>query len=115
MTKYLLALSLSTVALAEDDEISRRGFFTKLRDSYLQGRYTSNERRLAERREAQKAHRRAVRDRNIRKLVDGLSKRLQRGPSNIKLGIVVGVGLVVWLCYKGSIGCDGKEDDRRRS
>ena len=113
VTVLVVASTFPVTLLSNDEKIDRRNFFTKIRDAYIQGRYEKNEQRIADRKEAEKMRRRAVRERNIRTLIDGVSRRLKRGPSYIKVSVFLGVGLVVWLCHKGSVGCDGKEDKQR--
>lgn len=107
-----LAFLLVPIPALSEDNMDRRGFFTKLRNSYLEGRYGKVEQRMLQRKQKEKAKRVKIRDRHIRKLVDGLSRRLRHKPSAIKFYAIAGLGMVVWLCYKGSIGCDGKDDDK---
>lgn len=99
---------VTTSAMGE--ETTRRGFFKKLRDNYIAGRLeaaaTKEEKRIIERRENEKLRRRAVYERNVKTLVDGISKRLRQRSGHIKLVIVGSVALIIWLCHKGSIGCD---------
>ena len=106
--KVLLLLSLF---LLGNEEITRRNFFEKLRIAYHEGRGTKEEKRIIKRRIKDKARRQKLFDRNVKTLIDGIAKRLRHKPSAVKFYAVAGVGIVVWLCYKGSIGCDGKEDD----
>ena len=108
--KYLLVLLTVVLVGSTDDEIDRRGFFKKIRDAYVEGRMTANEKRIAERRAQEKVRRRYWFERNINKLTDGLSKRLQRGPSYIKVAVLGGVVLTIWLCHRGSVGCDRDND-----
>ena len=96
--------------LANNDKTDRRGFFKKLKDAYVEGRLSANERRIADRKEAEKMRRRQVFERNIKSLVDGLSKRLKHRRSTVTVVVIGGVALVVWLCHKGSVGCDGQQD-----
>ena len=115
---WLVAGFFLTVPIhAKDKQIDRRGFFTKIRDSYLQGRLEAatrkEEKRIIERKQAEKMRRRVIFERNVKTLVGGLSKRLKRGPSYIKVAVIGGVILVVWLCHKGSVGCE--HDDETNS
>lgn len=95
-------------------ETTRRSFFKNLRDNYIAGRLEAatkkEERKILESKQAEKIRRRAVFERNIKTLVDGFSRRLKRGPGHIKLLVVGGVVLVIWLCHKGSIGCDNTKE-----
>lgn len=107
ITKLSCALLLfATSAISEDNRHNRRSFFGKIRDAYIQGRFEANEKRVIERKEAEKMRRRAVFERNVKSLVDGLSRRLKRGPNQFKLIVVGGVILIIWLCHRGSVGCD---------
>lgn len=105
-----LVLVLTTIydvgwGAPKDEEIDRRGFFKKIRDAYLEGKASKNEKRIIERKEFEKLRRRAVFERNVKAIVDGISKRLKHRRSNFALVVVGSVVLVVWLCHKGSMGC----------
>lgn len=110
----ILLLTTLVFVIGNNNKTDRRGFFKKLRDNYVAGRLeaatTKEEKRILERKQSEKIRRRAVFERNVKTLVDGFSRRLRRGPGHIKLLVVGGVVLVIWLCHKGSIGC---ERDRR--
>lgn len=107
ITKLSCALLLffATSAISDDNKHNRRSFFGKIRDAYIQGRFEANEKRIIERRENEKMRRRAVFERNVKSLVDGLSKRLKHKRSSLSLLIVGGFAFGAWLCYKGSLGC----------
>lgn len=107
----LLSLTFSTVSFAEEDgKITRRGFFTKLKQAYIEGRMSANEKRVLERKEAERMRRRQVFERNVKSLVDGVSKRLRHRRSTVSIVVIGGVTLVVWLCHKGSVGCDNRPE-----
>ena len=112
---YKILLILSLVFIVGNGETTRRGFFKKLRDNYIAGRLeasaTKEEKPIRERKEAEKMRRRVVFERNVKSLVDGLSKRLKHRRSTVMSIVIGGVVLVVWLCHKGSVGC---ERDRKR-
>lgn len=109
-TALLFLFSPNVLAESKENTHSRRSFFGKIRDAYIQGRLESNEKRIYERREAEKVRRRAVFERNVKSLVDGVSRRLKRGPNQFKLLVVGGVILVIWLCHRGSVGCNRHEE-----
>lgn len=94
----------------EPPKTDRRGFFTKIRDAYLEGRLSANEKRIAERVEAEKVRRRFWFERNINKLTDGLSKRLKSRPSRFWIYTGGTAAVIIWLCHKGSMGCDRDKD-----
>ena len=110
-----LLLIIAIVFLIANKPTTRRGFFKNMRDNYIAGRLeaaaTKEEKRILERKESEKMRRRLVFERNIKSLVDGLSKRLKHRRSTIMTVVVGGVVLVIWLCHKGSVGC---ERDRRK-
>jgi len=106
--QLLLAMFLVS-ATTPDDKTDRRGFLRKVKDAYLQGRYSREEKRIVERKEAEKLRRRAVFERNVKSLVDGAAARLKRGPRQVTLVIIGGTALVVFLCLRNSIGCERKE------
>ena len=114
MKLCLLLTSLILIGNTES-KTDRRGFFKKLRDNYIAGRLeaaaTKEEKRILERKQTEKIRRRAVFERNVKTLVDGFSRRLRRGPGHVKLLVIGGVVLVIWLCHKGSIGCDRERDN----
>ena len=92
-----------------DGKTDRRGFFKKIRDAYIEGRMTKNEKRIVERKEAEKMRRRQAFERNVKSLVDGVSKRLKHRRSTVSIVVIGSVGLVIWLCHKGSVGCDRQD------
>ena len=94
-----------------DDKMDRRGFFTKIRDAYREGRLSANEKRIATRKEQEKLRRRMLFERNVKSLVDGVSKRLRHRRSTVSIVVIGATVLVVWLCHKGSIGCDGNKKE----
>ena len=89
-----------------NDKTDRRGFFKKIRDAYIEGRLSANEKRIADRKANEKMRRRMVFERNIKSLVDGISKRLKHRRSTVSIVVIGSVVLVVWLCHKGSVGCE---------
>ena len=109
----VLMLATFPVAASGADSTSeketRRGFFTKIRDAYIEGRMSANEKRIEERKTAEKIRRRAVFERNVKSLVDGISKRLKHRRSNLGIVIIGGFALGIWLCHKGSLGCEKDE------
>ena len=111
----LLATASSSLLLgydSADQETGRRGFFRKIRDAYIEGRLSNEEKRIVERKEAEKMRRRFWFERNVNRLTDGFSKRLRHRRSTLSMLIVGGFALGVWLCHKGSIGCErSKEKD----
>ena len=108
--KCLLAIFLSTFLIGNgDNKTDRRGFFKKIVTAYREGRATANEKRIIERKEAEKMRRRQVFERNVKSLVDGVSKRLKHRRSTVSIVVIGSVALVVWLCHKGSVGCDSKQ------
>ena len=109
MKIFLLLITISLLG-NNPEKMNRRGFFAKIQKAYLEGRHGREHKRWLERHQREKERRRFVKERNIKTLVDGISRRLKRGPSNVKLVVIGGVGLVIWLCHKGSIGCDGREE-----
>ena len=94
-----------------DDKTTRRGFFAKLKESYLEGRYSREEKRVLDRKQAEKLRRRVVYERNVNRLVDGISSRLKRGPRQLTIFIVGGTTLILWLCHKGAVGCNKQESE----
>ena len=114
MKVCLLLLTFFLIANTESKQ-TRRGFFKNLRDNYIAGRLeaanSKEEKRILERKQNEKMRRRMVFERNVKSLVDGLSKRLKHRRSSIMTAIVGGIVIVVWLCHKGSVGC---ERDRKR-
>ena len=109
----LLTILCLTLLANSDGKTDRRGFFARIRDAYLEGRLSANEKRIAERKEAEKMRRRHVFERNIKSIVDGISKRLKHRRSTVSIVVIGGVVLVVWLCHKGSMGCDSKNGEVR--
>ena len=101
-----MLITIFLLANGKDDTITRRGFFAKLRDAYREGRAATNEQRILQRKEQEKLRRRAVFERNVRSLVDGISKRLRHSPRRLGIMIIGGTILIVYLCDKGSVGCD---------
>ena len=89
-----------------DDKTTRRGLFKKIRDAYVEGRLSANEKRIAERIENEKLRRRAVFERNVKTLVDGVARRIKLRRSNFGIAVVGVFVLLIWLCDKGSVGCD---------
>ena len=109
----LLLITLCIFMLANnDDNIGRRGFLKKIVTAYKEGRATANEQRIVQRKEAEKMRRRQVFERNVKSLVDGLSKRLKHRRSTVSIVVIGGVALVVWLCHKGSVGCERSKTRR---
>ena len=108
--KCLLVIFLSAFLIGNgDNKTNRRGFFKKLITAYQEGRATANEKRIVERKEAEKMRRRQVFERNVKSLVDGVSKRLKHRRSTVSIVVIGSVGLVIWLCHKGSVGCDRQD------
>ena len=109
----LLLIILCFIMLANnDDNIGRRGFLKKIVTAYKEGRATANEQRIVKRKEAEKMRRRQVFERNVKSLVDGLSKRLKHRRSTVTIVVFGGFALVIWLCHKGSVGCDSNNTRR---
>ena len=106
MKRCLVIVTIFLLANGED-KTDRRGFFGKIRDAYVEGRLSANEKRIADRNSNEKMRRRMVFERNV-SLVDGVSKRLKHRRSTVSIVVIGSVVLVVWLCHKGSVGCDGK-------
>ena len=106
MLKSLVVIISFFLIAADNSKTDRRGFFKKIRDAYIEGRMTKNEKRIMERKEAEKMRRRQVFERNVKSLVDGVSKRLKHRRSTVSIIVIGSVALVVWLCHKGSVGCD---------
>ena len=106
--KWCLVLITIFLFGNSDDKTTRRGFFTKIRNAYIEGRLSANEKRIVERKETEKMRRRMVFERNIKSLVDGVSKRLKHRRSTVSIVVIGSVALVVWLCHKGSVGCDSQ-------
>ena len=110
-----LLLIIAIVFLIANKPTTRRGFFKNLRDNYIAGRLegatSREEKRIIKRKASEKMRRRKVFERNVKTLVNGLSKRLKHRRSTIMTVVVGGVALVIWLCHKGSVGC---ERDRRK-
>ena len=104
----LVLISIFLIANTET-KTDRRGFFKKIRDAYIEGRLSANEKRIADRKEAEKMRRRQVFERNVKSLVDGVSKRLKHRRSTVSIVVIGSVALVVWLCHKGSVGCDNEK------
>lgn len=106
----MLIIAINIPVYGSDNKTTRRSFFKRLKDNYIAGRLEAatnkEERRIIERRENEKLRRRAVYERNVKTLVDGIAKRLRQRTGQIKIIVVGGIILVVWLCHKGSIGCD---------
>ena len=94
----------------DDDKIDRRSLFKKMRDAFVEGKMSREEKRVLDRKANEKLRRRAVFERNINKLVDGVSARLRRGPRQLTVYIFISAGVVGLLCYKGSMGCEKKKD-----
>ena len=90
-------------------EVTRRGFFTKIKNAYIEGRMSANEKRIAQRKADEKMRRRQVFERNVKSLVDGISKRLKHRRSTVSIVVIGSVALIIWLCHKGSVGCDSKQ------
>lgn len=116
--KLLLLLTTFFLIATDPDKTDRRGFFKKIRDAYIEGRMSVNEERPLTRHEKrilkryykEKVKRRRLFDRNVRSLVDGLSKRLKHRRSTVSIVVIGSVALVVWLCHKGSVGCDNHKE-----
>ena len=110
----LLILSISSVnegwGAPPDEKIERRTLFKRMRDAFLEGKMSREEKRVLDRKANEKIRRRAVFERNVNKLVDGVSARLRRGPRQLTVYIFIGTGLVGWLCYKGSMGCEKNKE-----
>ena len=106
----LIVITLLAVVLVGNDKVNRRGFFGKIRDAYIEGRLSANEKRIADRKEAEKLRRRHVFERNVKSIVDGISKRLKHRRSTVSIVVIGGVVLVVWLCHRGSVGCERNND-----
>ena len=109
MKRCLVIITIFLLANGED-KTDRRGFFRKIRDAYIEGRLSANEKRIADRKANEKMRRRMVFERNVRSLVGGVSKRLKHRRSTVSIVVIGSVVLVVWLCHKGSVGCDGKNN-----
>lgn len=100
--------------LSAKPEEPPRSFFGKIRDAYIDGRYSKEEKRILRRKERDRLRRKKTFDRNTRKLVDGLSARLKRGPWRINTVLVGGGAILIVLCYRGGIGCDRDEKRENR-
>ena len=108
-------LLIAVFLLGNDDgRTDRRGFFKKLRDNYIAGRLEAatakEEKRIINRYEKEKLRRRKLFEKNVKTIVDGVGKRLKKKPSYILWSVAGGIALIVWLCHKGSIGCDRGRD-----
>ena len=111
MLKSLVVIISFFLIAADDGKTDRRGFFKKIRDAYIEGRMTKNEKRIVERKEAEKMRRRQVFERNVKSLVDGVSKRLKHRRSTVGIVVFGSFAMIFWLCHKGSIGCDRSNHD----
>ena len=111
--RYCLVLIAIFLIGNADDKTDRRGFFKKIKDAYIEGRLSANEKRIADRKEAEKMRRRQVFERNVKSLVDGVSKRLKHRRSTVSIVVIGSVVLVVWLCHKGSMGCDSRNNKEK--
>lgn len=110
--RYLqLIIFIILIAAENSSTTDRRGFFRKIRDAYLQGRYSAEEKRIVERQENEKMRRRLVRERNVKTVVDGIAKKLKTRPSHVRLYVFGGLAVVIWLCYRGSVGCNDNDKD----
>ena len=110
MRSIALLLSVIFCLGNTDGKTTRRGLFKKIRDAYIEGRLSANEKRIAKRKEKEKVRRRLVFERNVKTLVKGISKRLKHKRSTVSLIVIGSVVLVVWLCHKGSLGCERAPD-----
>ena len=112
MKTLQVVFSIFLIAATNDpDTIDRRGFFARIKEAYLQGRYSREEKRILDRKQAEKLRRRVVMERNVNRLVDGISSRLKRGPRQLTIFIVGGTTLILWLCHKGAVGCRDDSED----
>ena len=102
---------LSFFLLAYEDE-KPKGIIETMKEAYHEGRYEANERRIVKRKRREKISRRRFFRKNVNKIISGIEVRLKRKPSRIDLVLYGGAGLAIFLCYKGSIGCSRKDDDR---
>ena len=109
----LIVITLLAVVLVGNDKVNRRGFFGKIRDAYIEGRLSANEKRIENRVKKEKLRRRRVFERNVKTLVNGMSKRLKHRRSTVSIVVIGSIVLVVWLCHKGSVGCDSNKDNVR--
>ena len=107
----LLILSISSVnegwGAPPDEKIERRTLFKRMRDAFLEGKNARLEHRKEFEQNMEKMRRRKVFERNVKTLVNGLSKRLKKRTSSVFIVIGATFVLAVWLCHKGSIGCNG--------
>ena len=110
--KLLLIILCSILLANSEPKTDRRGFFVKLRDAYIEGRLSASEKRIADRKEAEKMRRRQVFERNVKSLVDGVSKRLKHRRSTVSIVVIGATVLVVWLCHKGSVGCNRNKEEK---
>ena len=94
-----------------DDKTTRRSFLGKIKDAYVQGRYSAEEKRILERKTQEKMRRRYWFERNVNKLTDGLAKRLKSRPSKFWFYMGGTAAVILWLCHKNSVGCERNEKD----
>ena len=116
MVRFLVFVFLSIIIMLGNEpsptgnKTNRRGFLKRIKDAYIEGRLSANEKRIVRRKEKEKVRRRLVFERNIKSLVNGISKRLKHKRSTISIVVVGSVVLVVWLCHKGSVGCERRQE-----
>ena len=112
--KVLLIIT-TVFLLGNSTETTRRGFFKNLKDNYLAGRLEAatkkEEKRIITRYEKEKLRRRKLFEKNVKTIVDGVGKRLKKKPSYILWSVAGGIALIVWLCHKGSIGCERDKNE----
>ena len=120
MRLFLLLITITVASLCElgwgapkkEEKTDRRGFFGKIKDAYIEGRLSANEKRVAQRKADEKLRRRQVFERNVKSLVDGISKRLRTRRSTVGIVVAGSFAMVFWLCHKGSIGCERNKTDK---
>ena len=111
----LLIITTAFLIANNDNKTDRRGFFQKIRNAYIEGRLENasrEEKRILKRKTKEKLRRRKWFEKNVNKLATGMSKRLKHRRSTIMTVVVGGIVIVIWLCHKGSIGC---ERDQKKS
>lgn len=102
-TKLYLFIAALPLLGAND----HKNFFKNMREEYRRGRELAKA-------QNEKMRRRKVRERNTKKLVDGLSKRLKRGPWRVNT-VLFGSGvIIIWVCYRGAFGCVSRDDDNKK-
>ena len=106
----VICLSFFLVGAKASGDETRQGFLAKLGHAYREGRESAAEKRIVKRKAEEKLRKRLVFERNVKVLVDGISRRIKSRPRQLPIFVIGCTILAVWLCLNNSLGCNRSKD-----